>query len=65
MKRAILQARDIESARMMIRVNQGKGAKDRYTILSPWLLEELRRYWRAYRPRPGFFPAVGCATRPL
>lgn len=52
-----LQARDIESDRMMIRVNQGKGAKDRYTILSPWLLEELRRYWRLCRPQPWLFPS--------
>jgi integrase len=41
----------------MIRVNRGKGAKDRYTLLSPWLLEELRLYWRSYRPRRWLFPA--------
>src|SRR5215218_7966853 len=45
-----LKVEDIESSRMMIRVNQGKGAKDRYTILSPWLLVELRRYWQFCRP---------------
>jgi integrase/recombinase XerD len=46
---------DIHSERMLIRVNQGKGRKDRYTLLSPRLLEELRAYWRQYRPRPWLF----------
>jgi site-specific recombinase XerD len=51
-----LRLEDIHSPRMLIRVNQGKGRKDRYTLLSPRLLEELRTYWRAYRPRPWLFP---------
>jgi site-specific recombinase XerD len=42
---------DIDAARMTLRVEQGKGAKDRYTLLSPRLLGELRRYWRVYRPK--------------
>lgn len=50
-----LQVGDIDSDRMTIRVNQGKGAKDRYTLLSPRLLAELRRYWSAYRPRRWLF----------
>ena len=37
--------------RMLIRVDQGKGHKDRYTLLSTRLLEELRAYWRGYRPQ--------------
>jgi site-specific recombinase XerD len=41
---------------MLIRVNQGKGRKDRYTLLSPRLLEELREYWRKVRPGTWFFP---------
>lgn len=45
-----LLPRDIHSERMLIRVNQGKGRKDRYTLLSQRLLEELRAYWREYRP---------------
>lgn len=45
-----LKVTDIDSNRMMIRVQQGKGRKDRYTILSKRLLEELRIYWRMYRP---------------
>jgi integrase/recombinase XerD len=45
-----LRVKDIDSDRMGIRVEQGKGAKDRYTLLSPHLLGQLRLYWRAYRP---------------
>jgi integrase/recombinase XerD len=41
-----LQIGDIDSARMVIRVRQGKGAKDRYTTLSPRLLDVLRQYWQ-------------------
>ena len=46
---------DLDSARMTIRVEQGKGAKDRYTLLSPRLLAELRRYWAVYRPQQWLF----------
>ena len=45
-----LEPRDIHAERMLIRVDQGKGRKDRYTLLSARLLEELRAYWREYRP---------------
>jgi integrase/recombinase XerD len=41
---------DIDSKRMMIRVEQGKGRKDRYVMLSKNLLAALRSYWKAYRP---------------
>jgi integrase/recombinase XerD len=51
-----LRACDIDSKRMMIRVVAGKRAKDRYTLLSIRLLEELRAYWRAYRPINWLFP---------
>ena len=45
-----LKLTDIDSKRMMIRVRQGKGSKDRYTILSKRLLEQLRIYWKMYHP---------------
>ena len=53
-----LRAADIESApeRMCIKVRQGKGGQDRYTLLSPRLLEALRLYWRATRPTEYLFP---------
>ena len=53
-----LQLADIESApdRMCLKVRQGKGGKDRYTILSPRLLDMLRRYWCDRRPRQWLFP---------
>jgi integrase/recombinase XerD len=52
-----LRPTDIDSSRMLIRVEQGKGAKDRQTLLSPQLLEELRDYWRRVQPGPLFlFP---------
>ena len=47
---------DIDSQRMCVRVDQGKGNKDRYVPLSPRLLEELREYWRRVRPEHWLFP---------
>jgi len=53
-----LQVGDIESApdRMCLKVRQGKGGQDRYTLLSPRLLETLRLYWQTTRPRTWLFP---------
>jgi integrase/recombinase XerD len=51
-----LKIGDIDSKRMVIRVEQGKGRKDRYVMLSPNLLELLRAWWRAARPRGWLFP---------
>ena len=47
---------DIDSQRMVLRVEQGKGQKDRYVMLSPKLLEILRDYWKMQRPRVWLFP---------
>lgn len=46
----------IDSRRMVIRVDAGKGAKDRYVMLSPRLLDLLREYWRTARPKEWLFP---------
>ena len=46
----------IETERKLIRVACGKGAKDRYVMLSPALLVLLRSYWKVERPRPWLFP---------
>lgn len=46
-----LKAEDIDSGRMVVRVRQGKGRKDRYVTMSPTLLAALRRYYRACRPK--------------
>jgi integrase/recombinase XerD len=59
-----LQVHHIDSDRMTIRVEQGKGAQDRYTLLSPRLLVELRNYWRLEQPRPFLFPQR-MAPRPM
>lgn len=53
---AHLKVSDIDSKRMMIRICQGKGMKDRYTLLGRRTLDILRLYWRAYRPGEWLFP---------
>jgi len=52
-----LRIADLLSDRHQIHVIQGKGKKDRYTLLSPRLLDELRGYWRLYRPKDWLFPS--------
>jgi len=51
-----LKISDIDSTRMVIRVEQGKGRKDRYVMLSPHLLQLLRAWWKAARPQGWLFP---------
>ena len=53
---AHLETAAIDSSRMLIRVEQGKGDKDRYVMLSPQLLRILRAYWRLARPGRWLFP---------
>jgi site-specific recombinase XerD len=50
-----LKLSDIDASRMTLRVQQAKGAKDRYSLLSRGLLEELRSYWKLYHPREWLF----------
>lgn len=52
-----LKFEHVDRARMQLRVELGKGRKDRYTLLSPGLLAELDRYWRVCRPRHWLFPS--------
>src|SRR5262249_57700355 len=54
-----LQVQDIDSARMLVHVRQGKGNKDRLVPLSLKLLRELRAYWRRYRPARWLFCTQG------
>lgn len=64
-----LKVSDIDSQRMIIRVERGKGGKDRHVMLSPSLLELLRTWWKAARPQgwlfPGRDPAQPMTTRQL
>lgn len=64
-----LKVADIDSRRMIIRVEQGKGGKDRNVMLSPRLLDLLRAWWKAARPQgwlfPGRDPAQPMTTRQL
>jgi integrase/recombinase XerD len=60
-----LKVEHLLSGRNQIRVVQGKGRKDRYTLFSPRLQEELRSYWRMFRPREWLFGAVREERRPM
>jgi site-specific recombinase XerD len=51
-----LKVTDVDSQRMVLRIEQGKGQRDRYVMLSPRLLEILREWWRWRRPRHWLFP---------
>jgi site-specific recombinase XerD len=51
-----LKVSDIDSAQMVIRIEQGKGRKDRYVMLPPALLDMLRQWWQAARPQGWLFP---------
>ena len=51
-----VRVRDIDGERSLLRIEQGKGAKDRLVIIGPRLLDALRRYWQAQRPDNWLFP---------
>jgi integrase/recombinase XerD len=61
-----LKVGDFDSKRMLLRVEQGKGAKDRYALLPPILLERLRTWWRFARAQgkvlPGGLARPWCCT---
>jgi integrase/recombinase XerD len=56
-----LKVGDVDSQRMTLRVEQGKGAKDRYAMLSPVLLQRLRAWWRLGHAQGKICPAAGCS----
>lgn len=58
-----LQLEDIDSNRMMIKVRKGKGSKDRYTILSEKMLNDLREYFKAYKPQKYLFEGAKVGER--
>jgi integrase/recombinase XerD len=60
-----LKPEHIDSQRQQIRVVQGKGNKDRYTLLSARLLEELRSYWKWCRPKEWLFPSNADPSKPM
>ena len=51
-----LQVRDIDGERRLLRIDQGKGAKDRLVEIPPTLLVQLRQYWKVFRPYQWLFP---------
>jgi integrase/recombinase XerD len=61
-----LKVKDIDSSRMTVRVEEGKGMKDRYVMLSERLLKLLREYYRTVRPRSEYlFPSVRDPKKPM
>ena len=52
-----LKVTDIDSKRMVVRIEQGKGSKDRYVMLSPYLLTLLRQWWKELEPEVWLFPS--------
>jgi len=53
----VLKPEHIDSKRMLIKVENGKGGKDRYTLLSERLLKELRHYYKIFQPKTYLFPS--------
>lgn len=61
---ANLKIEDIDSEQMCLKIGQGKGHKDRYTLLPPCLLTELRHYWQTYHPKIWLF-SLADGTEPI
>lgn len=61
---ANLKIKNIDSEQMCLKIELGKGHKDRYALLSPYLLSELRHYWKTYHPKTWLFPFED-GTRPI
>jgi integrase/recombinase XerD len=55
---SLLKVSDIDSARMVIHIQQGKGSRDRDVLMTPKLLEALREYWRWKKPKIYLFPST-------
>lgn len=60
-----LKVQHVDGERQLLRVEQGKGAKDRLVVLPLTLLQQLRLYWREYRPRLWLFPNANTPRLPL
>jgi site-specific recombinase XerD len=60
-----VRVRQIDGERRLLRIEQGKGAKDRLVIIAPSLLQKLREYWSRYRPADWLFPNRADPTQPL
>lgn len=60
-----VRVRHIDGERKLLRVEQGKGAKDRLVTLSPSLLDALRQYWNVFRPRDWLFPNSQRPDKPI
>jgi integrase/recombinase XerD len=60
-----LRVRHIDGERQLLRVEQGKGAKDRLITLSPGLLNALRDYWKVFRPKDWLFPNRQRPEKPI
>jgi len=60
-----LKVKHLDSDRQQIRVEYGKGRKDRYALFSPALQEQLRIYWKAFRPRQWLFPSSHHPQEPM
>ena len=60
-----LKVQHLDSARQQIRIEQGKGRKDRYSLFSPALQEQLRIYWKAFRPAHWLFPSRQHPQEPM